>query len=104
MNRAIFLTVALCLLVAPAFTLPANKSEKQIEDFSGENPVKNPKENEVNGDVNRDVEKVETPEIDTDSNPDIDADDETDVATSSVNGQIAGVIERHGIEGECKFS
>lgn len=103
MNRAIFLTVALCLLVAPVFTLPADQSSK-IEDFSEEKPVKHPAENEVNGDVNRDVEKVESPEIDTDSNPDLDADDGTDVAMSSVNGQIQGVIERHGVEGECKFS
>lgn len=106
MNRVIFVCLALCLLIAPALCKPAdNQSEKQIEDFEGETPIKNPDENEVNGTVNRNVERVGSPEIqkETDSGDDMEDDDKTDIATSSVNGQIQGVIELHGFNGECKF-
>ncbi|XP_031623583.1 uncharacterized protein LOC116340950 [Contarinia nasturtii] len=89
MNRVIFVSVAVFLLVAPTFTLPVN--EKSVEG-SPEVPAKHPEENEVNGDVNRDVETIENHEIKSDEN--------TDDTTSSVTGQSTGIITRIGIHGD----
>lgn len=120
MNRVIFVSVALCLLLAPVLPLPTDSEKSaKLEDFSsGETSVvkteetpakqpeeataqqpegKHPEENEVNGPINRDVVKV--PEKDSSSSES----DEGTVATSSFNGQIAGVISRSNTETERKF-
>lgn len=102
MNRIIFVSLALCLVVAPALSLPAEKHSEKLEDFGdAASPTKHPDENEVNGTVNRDTEKVGSSE--SEPEPDSGSDENTNVAVSSVNGQIQGVIEHFGVTDKCKF-
>lgn len=105
MKRIIFVSLAFCLLIGPAFSLPAENRSEKLEDF-GEGPtIKNPNENEVNGTVNRDTEKVGSSESEPES--EIEAfggfDENLLSSMSSINGQIKGFVQRSGSKGECKF-
>ena len=109
MKRIIFVSLALCLLIGSAFSLPAENKSENLEDFGEEAPArapaKNPNENEINGTVNRDTEKVGSSENEPESEIEgFGGIDESILSSvSSINGQIKGFVQRSGSKGQRKF-
>lgn len=115
MKRIIFVTLALCLLIGPAFSLPAEQKSEKLEDLGETGPTKNDNENEVNGTVDRGTEDHATENRDTEKDDSSESGPESEMeafgginenilsSVSSINGQIEGFVKRSSGKGKCKF-
>lgn len=125
MNRVnILFVVAVCLLVTPAFTLPANIEDETKVPAVPKTPEKPEKpetpeaiepkkssDNEINSELDRETEPIDSSEVGPDEKSDADKPEieseegSTEIVKKPVfQGQSSGMMSRGTDEGECKFS